>query len=118
MSLAKTASKLLILGLLPGILGGLFAFVVLNVWFFYFGAYLAPGLSGRTPLPDFFFYLPLDVFVGAGCGYAGSLSGPALADLFGGQPRLTRPVPMLYAFVLGLGISSIVNGLLLFLSFI
>ena len=118
MPLPKAASKLLFSGFLPGILGGLLAFAASNVWFYYFGAYLLPSLPGRQLLPDFFAYFQIDVYVGAGCGYAGTISGPRLAELFGGLPALARAIPILYSVLLGLGISLIVNGLLLFMSII
>jgi len=76
-----------------------------------------PGLPSRQLLPDFFAYFQIDVYVGAGCGYAGTISGPgwpsSLADCLRWRGH---PDSVLRAA--GLGISLIVNGLLLFMSII
>jgi hypothetical protein len=69
-------------------------------------------------LPDFFSYLQIDAYVGAGCGYAGALTGPNLASLFGSQHRLRGFIPALYTSVLGTAVTLIVNSVLLFMSYI
>jgi hypothetical protein len=104
-------------GLLPGLLGAMLAFGASNIWFFYFGSYLIPNLSSRTVLPDFFSYLQIDAYVGAGCGYAGAITGPNIAGLLDSQHHLSRFIPALYTAVLGTAVSLIVNALLLFMSY-
>jgi len=116
--LTKTTSMLLRAGFIPGIFGGLSAFVVSNIWFFYFAAYVIPGTPAGSLMPDFFSYLQIDAYVGAGCGYAGMLTARNLAELRGDQQPQSGLIPVLYAFGLAAGIAMIVNALLLFMSFI
>jgi hypothetical protein len=118
MPLTRLSAASVISGLLPGLLGAMLAFGASNIWFYYFGFYLIPNLSSRTVLPDFFSYLQIDAYVGAGCGYAGALTGPNIADLWGSQYRLSRFIPALYSAVLGTAVSLIVNALLLLMSYI
>jgi hypothetical protein len=94
------------------------AFGASNIWFYYLGSYLVPSLPSRTMLPDFFSYLQIDAYVGAGCGYAGAVTGPNVADLFDSQHRLSRFIPALYTAVLGTAVTLIVNALLLLMSYI
>jgi hypothetical protein len=105
-------------GLLPGLLGAMLAFGATNIWFYYFGIHLIPTLSSQTMLPDFFSYLQIDAYVGAGCGYAGALTGPNIASLWNSQHRLIRFIPTLYSAVLGTAVTLIVNALLLLMSYI
>jgi uncharacterized membrane protein YeaQ/YmgE (transglycosylase-associated protein family) len=94
------------------------AFGASNLWFYYLGPYLILNLPSRTVLPDFFSYLQIDAYVGAGCGYAGALTGPNIASLLGSQHRLSRWIPVLYTAVLGATVTLIVNALLLLMSYI
>jgi hypothetical protein len=105
-------------GLLPGLLGAMLAFGATNIWFYYFGFHLIPDLSSRTMLPDFFSYLQIDAYVGAGCGYAGALTGSNIASLWGSEHPLRRFIPALYTAVLGTAVTLIVNALLLLMSYI
>lgn len=118
MPLTKIASQLVRSGIAPGICGGLLAFSASNAWFYYFAALVIPGLPGRSILPDIHLYLQIDAHVGAGCGYAGLKTGQNIAALRGVQDEQARVIPLLYAFVLGVGISVIVNMLLLFMLFV
>lgn len=115
---ARPSAASLISSLLPGILGAMLAFGASNIWYYYFGSYIIHDMPGRTVLPDFFSYLQIDAYVGAGCGYAGSLTGPNIAGLFGSQHRLSGLIPALYTSVLGTAVTLIVNALLVLMSYI
>jgi len=117
-TLVRAASHLLRTGFIPGILGGLLAFAASNIWFYYFAALIIPGVTGRNLMPDFFSYWQIDAYVGAGSGYAGTLSGQKIASLIAAGDRQARVIPILYAFILGTAVSLIANALLLFMSFI
>ena len=99
--------------MLAGFLGAMLAFGGSNLWFYYFGPYLIPGLPGQAVLPDFFSFLQIDAYIGAGCGYAGAVTGPNIAGFLASQHRLSRLIPGLYTVVLGTTVSLIVNALLL-----
>ena len=114
----RTASMLLRAGFLPGIGGGLLAFIASNLWFHYLAPHVLPGVAGGQWMPDFFSYLQIDAYVGAGCGYAGMLTARNLAELRGDPQPPGRLIPILYAFGLAAGIALIVNVLLLFMSYI
>jgi len=113
----KSASEILRTGVPPGILGGLLAFAASNLWFYYFAARLLPGIANRTLMPDFCSFLQIDVYVGAGCGYAGAITARNIAGL-GGAEQQPRLIPVLYPVILGTGISLIVNTLLFVMSMI
>ena len=115
---ARPTAASLISGLLPGLLGAMLAFGASNLWYYYFGPYVIPDAPGRTLLPDLFSYLQIDAYVGAGCGYAGAITGPNIASLWDSQHRLGRFIPALYTAVLGTAVTLIVNALLLLMSYI
>ena len=118
MPVARNSAALLRSGFIPGILGGLLAFALSNIWFYFFGAAAVPGFPGRNLMPDFCAFLQIDAYVGAGCGYAAGITAPALAGLFDASERQRRLVLPLYALFLGAGISIIANSLLLLMSFL
>lgn len=116
MAVARLSAASVLSSLLPGLLGAMLAFGATNLWFYTFGPYLIPDFPGRAMMPDFFSYLQIDAYVGAGCGYAGALTGPSIADLLGPQHRLSRWIPALYTAVLGATVALIVNVILLLMS--
>lgn len=116
MPLPRDVPRFLLSFILPGILGGLFAFLAANFWFYYFGQYVFPGMPARAWMPDALSFMLIDAWVGAGCGYAGSLSGPYIADLFRGSPQRARLLPSLSSFNLAVAITLLVNALLLLMS--
>jgi hypothetical protein len=112
MQLSKSSFRRLRSVYVPGLLGGLFALVLTNLWFYYFAWSLIPGSLPGSLMPDVLAYLAIDVFVGLGCGYAGGLTGPALLSLFDSQGWLPSLIPTLYSFVIGVTVALIVNTVL------
>jgi len=113
MAVARLSPVSVLSYLLAGVLGAMLAFGASNLWFYYFGPYLIPGLPGQAVLPDFFSFLQIDAYIGAGCGYAGAVTGPNIAGFLTSQHRLSRLISALYTVVLGTTVSLIVNALLL-----
>lgn len=118
MPAARIPAALLTVGILAGLLGAALAFAASNFWFYSFGAHVIPGIQGRTLMPDFFTYLLIDAFVGAGCGYAGRLTGQNIGDLWSSRSRPSRLIPALYTVVLATTMTLIVNAVLLFMSYL
>ena len=112
MQLSKTSFQHLRSAYIPGLLGGLFALVLTNLWFYYFASSLIPGSLPGSLMPDVLAYLAIDVLVGLGCGYAGGLTGPAILGLFQSQGWLSSLIPALYSFVIGVTVALIVNTVL------
>ena len=102
--------------MLPGLLGALMAFAASNLWFYLFAEYVFPGVQGQRALPDFFAYLVIDVYVGVGCAYAGTITGPVIAGILGPEHRLARIVPALSTALLGTALALTVNAVLLFMA--
>jgi len=118
MPATRSDAASLIFGILSGLLGAVLGFAASNIWSYFLGPYVIPGSPGRTLMPDFFTYLQIDASVGAGCGYAGWLTGQNIGELFGSRHRLRGLMPVLYTVVLGTTMTLIVNALLRLMSFL
>jgi hypothetical protein len=105
-------ARLLQPDILCGVAGGLLAWLGANVWFYYFAAWPVPGLAVRGLLPDPLSFLSIDIFVGAGSGFAGYPAGREIALMLGRADRDARRIPILTAFMLGTAMALLVDFVL------
>ena len=109
---------LLISTLLAGLLGGFLASALANAWYYFFASEAAVGADIPGLLPDLYTFLLISLLVGAGCGHAGFIAAPTLADLFSAKPRLARVIPFIYSFALAAAIGLITHAVLMFMSYV
>ena len=101
-------ARLLKPDLLAGAAGGLLAYLASNLGFYYGGSRLV-GMPPRSLMPDHVIFLLIDLYVGAGSGYAGYRMGQELAGLVGANDRATGGIQALVALMLGTAIALVVN---------